>query len=183
MLIPAYLRQPIIIPAYNQTSTDLEIQIARLSDMFWLDFNDSTFKNSAWTTKSINMTEDDDQVWTYSWTVPNSTENYQILIKDITSGFNSFGHVIWVRGGTFFTVEDTPTPTATVFDTDLPETVDDYFQLPSLVKMLSGNLRGQTRKFPLSGSYDGTTDVGKLTVGTGFTSAPAINDTGVVITE
>jgi len=181
MFIPAYLKQPIVIPHWNKTTTNLDLQIFRVSDKFWLDFSDLAFKNSAWTDKDGDMTEDDDDVFTYDWTVPNATEIYYIYIMDKDSGFNQFAHSVSVRGGTFFTMQGTPT--ATVIDTDLDEAVDDYFKAPSLVKILTGSLKGQTGKLPVSGSYDGTGTVGEITLQTGLSSAPSSGNTGIVITE
>jgi hypothetical protein len=39
-------------------SETVALQIQRASDGYWYDFSDSTFKNSAWTSKTTNLTED-----------------------------------------------------------------------------------------------------------------------------
>lgn len=42
------------------------LQLKRLSDGYYLDFNDNTWKNSAWTTKTKTLTDGTNQ-WKYTW--------------------------------------------------------------------------------------------------------------------
>ena len=67
----------------NDAITSVNLFIIR-DDGYFYDFNDSTFKDSAWTTKSISLLEKTEGVWIYAsgWAVPDANRIYQILYKD-----------------------------------------------------------------------------------------------------
>ena len=80
--------------------------------------------------------------------------------------------------GSFVTsAVDDVSATTTVFDTDLTNAIDDLFNNAFLV-FTDGNLRGVSRK--ISG-YDGTTNVGRITLATALPSAPADNDPFMIV--
>jgi len=62
------------------------LAIQRTSDGFWLDFNDSTFKSSGWTTRQQAMTEVSATLapgeYRYDWTAPSGTNAYMIRIDE-----------------------------------------------------------------------------------------------------
>ncbi len=53
-------------------------------DGFYLDFNDSTFKDSGWTTKEQALTEKTEGVWVWTtgWTIPSGNRTYRAIFKD-----------------------------------------------------------------------------------------------------
>lgn len=71
----------------------------------------------------------------------------------------------------------TVTPTTTVFDTDLTEATDDHFN-DLYVYFLTGSNSGLSRKIS---DYDGTVDVGKITVATALPDAPADGDKFIIL--
>lgn len=182
----AYLRESIVIPfVLGQTSSSVSIKIMRLSDGFWLDFNDSTFKNSGWTSDVASMTSDDNTVFTYIITVPNEQDKYLPIFIDNDAVYQSAGEIIEVYGGTVFIVKADVTNTATTFKTDLTSSVDNYYRAPSLVKILTGALKGQTRKLEIvaNNPYVGSTKFIKLAEA--LTAEPLDDDSvkGVIINE
>lgn len=78
----------------------------------------------------------------------------------------------------FSTVDDaTVTPTTTVFDTDLTETTNDHYN-DLYVYFLTGTNAGLSRKIS---DYDGTTNVGQITVATALPDAPVDGDKFIII--
>src|SRR3989337_3229380 len=67
----------------DSSITSMVMLIIR-DDGYFLDFTDSVFKDSAWTTKSVSLTEKTEGIWVYAtgWALPNSNRVYQILYKD-----------------------------------------------------------------------------------------------------
>lgn len=176
-----YLRESIVIPfVLNQSSSDVRLKILRLSDGYWLDFNDSTFKDSAWTTDYALMTSESNSTWKYTWTTPNAEEKYQIVFIDQDTSYQYTGPVLEVCGNTLFTVQSDAGNTAGTFKTDLPEATNDHYKAPSLIRMLTGNLKGQVRKLATTSGYNGTTHF--LSTADSFTEAPQAGDKGIVIT-
>lgn len=51
---------------YDATANAPTAQIRRVSDGYYLDFNDDAFKASAWTTPSVTLTANT-TVWSYAW--------------------------------------------------------------------------------------------------------------------
>jgi len=68
------------------------LKIKRISDGYWYDFNDDTFKNSGWTSKSTNLSEDATEGYYYYTFDPpaseTSAEQYLFLVdnSDATYG-------------------------------------------------------------------------------------------------
>jgi hypothetical protein len=64
--------------------TDILISIRRVSDGFWYDFNDSTFKSSSWTTRQQVMSEtdatNDPGVYHYNFISPSADAVYEIRV-------------------------------------------------------------------------------------------------------
>jgi len=179
-----YLKEPIVIPfVLGQTSTSVSIKIMRLSDGYWHDFNDSTFKNSAWTSDVASMTSDDNTVFTYAWTTPEAQDKYQPIFVDNDAVYQSAGDIIEVYGGTVFTVQTDAGNTSATFKTDLTPSVDNFYRSPSLVKILAGALMGQTRKLETlaNSPYIGSTKF--IKVAEAFTGIPADSIRCVVINE
>jgi hypothetical protein len=58
-LIPLWINK-------DATANAPTAQIRRVSDGYYLDFNDDTFKASAWTTPSVTLTDNTTE-WSYSW--------------------------------------------------------------------------------------------------------------------
>lgn len=91
-------------PGYQEPDsgvTAVAFGICRMTDGFWYDFNDSTFKNSGWTTQHQTMTEDANGFWLYTtgWAIPDSNSIYQIQWKvtDATGTFYSEGTKIVIN--------------------------------------------------------------------------------------
>src|SRR3990172_5877487 len=63
--------------------TSVALLIIR-DDGFYLDFNDLTFKDSAWTSKTLALTEKTEGVWiwTTGWVIPSAFRSYRTLFKD-----------------------------------------------------------------------------------------------------
>ncbi len=60
-------------PSYQEGHvgvTAVALQICRLSDGFWLDWDDSTFKNSGWANKDQALTEDDNGLFSFMGSYP-----------------------------------------------------------------------------------------------------------------
>lgn len=55
------------------TGQTVALKIMRASDGYWFDFSDSTFKNSGWSSKSANLSEDSTEGrYYYTWNPPAS---------------------------------------------------------------------------------------------------------------
>jgi len=80
-----------VVPAASGGVTDVECAIMRVSDGFWLDWNDSTFKNAGWTTKRLALTADDHGIWYDSTgiSLPLASEEYKVQWKVDTSSSSS----------------------------------------------------------------------------------------------
>ena len=72
-------------------SQTVTLQIMRMSDGYWLDFNDDTFKNAGWTNKSTNLSEDStDGFYYYVYNPPSSetgAEEYMFLVDNADSTY------------------------------------------------------------------------------------------------
>lgn len=55
-------------------SETVKLKIKRTSDGYWFDFNDSSFKNSGWTSKSTNLSEDATEGYYYYTFDPPASE-------------------------------------------------------------------------------------------------------------
>lgn len=91
-------------PGYQEPDsgvTGVAFGICRLTDGFWYDFNDSTFKDSGWTTKHQALAEDDDGFWLYTtgWAIPdaNATHQVQWKVTDASGTFYAEGPKIVVN--------------------------------------------------------------------------------------
>lgn len=179
----AYLRETIVIPfVLNDTTiSTVVIKIMRLSDGFWLDFNDLTFKNSTWTSDTAIMTEDSNKVWKYVWTTPQLEDKYQVIFIDNGTTFQYTGPIIEVNGNLLLTVIADTSNSATTFKTDLVEATNDYYKAPSLIKFINGNVTGQVRRLALTSSYNGTSKF--LTVDSIFTAIPDTSSKCIVINQ
>lgn len=88
------------------TGQTVTLQIKRMSDNFWFDFNDSTFKNAGWTNKTTNLSEDStDGFYYYLFNPPASetgAEEYQFLVDngDSTYGDHQSDQVAYQNIGT-----------------------------------------------------------------------------------
>src|SRR3990172_2545263 len=65
--------------------TSVDLLVIR-DDGFYLDFADSTFKDSGWTTKVQALTEKTEGVWVWAtgWTIPAGNRQYRTMYKDNT---------------------------------------------------------------------------------------------------
>jgi hypothetical protein len=75
-------------PVESETVT---IKIKRMSDGYWLDFNDSTFKASGWTSKSTTLSEDTTEgYYYYTFDPPSSetgAEEYIFLVDNASATY------------------------------------------------------------------------------------------------
>ena len=73
-------------PSFQESNTDITtvtLEIIRLDDGFYLDFNDLTFKSSGWTTKQQSLTESSGVwIWTTGWVTPNVNKDYLPIYED-----------------------------------------------------------------------------------------------------
>lgn len=53
------------------------VRIQKVSNGYWYDFNDSTFKNSGWSNKTTNLTEDSTNGYYYYQFTPPASETSQ----------------------------------------------------------------------------------------------------------
>jgi len=67
----------------NSSVTSVDMLIIR-DDGYFNDFDDSTFKDAAWTTKEQALTEKTEGIWIWAtgWTIPSANRTYKILFKD-----------------------------------------------------------------------------------------------------
>lgn len=92
----------IFYPSFQEPSTAISSVVAmvmRLSDGYYYDFSDSTFKDSGWTTKSLALAEKTEGLWvnTTGFTIPTGAidQIYQIVYED-NNGDNYGGESIFV---------------------------------------------------------------------------------------
>ncbi len=75
-------------PVGSQT---ISLKIKKVSDGYWYDFNDDTFKNSGWTSKSTNLSEDTtENYYHYTFNPPaaeTSTEQYVLLVDNADTDY------------------------------------------------------------------------------------------------
>lgn len=68
------------------TGQTVALKIKKVSNGYWYDFNDSTFKNTGWTSKSVNLSEDSTEgYYYYTWTPPSgetTPEQYLFIIDN-----------------------------------------------------------------------------------------------------
>jgi hypothetical protein len=73
-------------------------KIQKMSNGYWYDFDDSTFKTSGWGNKSMNMTEDTtEDYYYYTFNPPaseNVTEQYQVLIENANTTYKDHQSII-----------------------------------------------------------------------------------------
>lgn len=73
------------------TGETVTLQIQRLSDGYWFDFNDSSFKNTGWTNKTTNLTEDSTNgLYYYIYNPPageTGAEQYLFLIDNASATY------------------------------------------------------------------------------------------------
>ncbi|MCK4788136.1 MAG: hypothetical protein KAV87_30615 [Desulfobacteraceae bacterium] len=102
--------------------TGVAFGIRRVSDGHWYDFNDSTFKAAAWTTKHQTLAEDDNGLWTYDtgWAIPDADTVYHLQwkITDATGSFYELGPKIVVNDTYMFTAAKVNTEVCDVLKTD-----------------------------------------------------------------
>lgn len=68
------------------------VQIQRASDGFWFDFNDSTFKNSAWTNKTTTLTEDSTNgFYYYTYNPPAGETGAEQYVFVVDNGDSTYG--------------------------------------------------------------------------------------------
>lgn len=158
--------RPVFAEPYAVTA--VTIQIMRLSDGLWLDWNDLAFKNTGWTTKAQALVEDDDGIWSYvtGWAVPGGFDAYLPVYLDQT-GNTYAGDVLQVGRKVAGAVVADGGNTASSFKTDLPATADDHYDY-AFALFRTGNLAGQVRPVTTPGSF---------TAATGFLSTAAFTET------
>lgn len=94
----------IFYPRYQEGSsavTGVKFGILRMSDGYWYDFADGTFKVSGWTTQYLAMTESSNGLWIYStgWTTPTVKAVYtvQFMVTDDNGEMPAEGELIEVQ--------------------------------------------------------------------------------------
>lgn len=168
-MIPVNLGETLVIPyPTNEILAGVNISIKRLSD-------------GVYVINSSAMTGPDGKnVWSYSWTVPLSEDKYQVIFEEPI--MNVSGPVLVASGNIIFTVQTDAANSSTTFKTNLTDApwngVSDYFKAPALIKILTGNLKGQVRKLPSTGSFSVTSFI---TVADAYTSIPQSGDKGMIV--
>lgn len=73
------------------TGETVTLAIKKISNGYWFDFDDSTFKNTGWTSKTTNLTEDStDGFYYYTFTPPGSetaVDEYQFLVDNASATY------------------------------------------------------------------------------------------------
>lgn len=73
------------------TGQTVTLQIKKVSNGYWLDFNDSTFKNTGWSNKTTNLSEDATNGFYYFTFTPPASETaadqYQFLIDNASADY------------------------------------------------------------------------------------------------
>lgn len=130
----------IYYPGYQEPDsgvTGVAFGICRMTDGFWYDFDDSTFKNSGWTTQHQTMAEDANGFWLYTagWAIPNSNSIYQIQwkITDATGTFYSEGTKIIVNSAV---LNDLATEIAAIPANVLTATVEGTLELKQAIQAI-----------------------------------------------
>jgi hypothetical protein len=107
-------------PSYHEATSDVSavaFGVMRLSDGYWYDFADGTFKDSSWVTQYQSLTEDANGLWVYTtgWTSPNTTGQYRIQYKitDLSGTFYAGGEEINVKSISPLVHTTIATPTTT----------------------------------------------------------------------
>ena len=171
----------------NTTVSSIDMMILRLTDGYWWDFNDSSFKNTGWTTPTQALSEEavpsgsgeSTWIWTTGWTLPSADAEYAIVFRD-NDNYIYEGPTLVVNdaeeGRIIFTVQASPSPSTTAFGTGITwgdaDQVKDRFILFDDDTTTTA-LQGQAKKITAS------TTAGVLTVDT-LTSAPSSGDTGII---
>ena len=74
------------LSGHHVSGQTITLQIKKISNGFWFDFADSTFKSSGWTNKTTNLTENaTDGFYFYTFDPPASettAEQYQFLVDN-----------------------------------------------------------------------------------------------------
>lgn len=75
-------------PVSSETVT---LKIKKISNDYWYDFNDDTFKTSGWTNKTTNLSEDGtDDYYYYTFNPPaseSSADQYMMLIDNVSATY------------------------------------------------------------------------------------------------
>ena len=158
---------PVVTEAGNFT-TSMAMQLIRVSDGFYYDFNDSTFKDAAWTTKQAAMTEKTDGEWVYTTGVqmPNATEQYKAIFID-DGGTTTQEEFIDVSGGPVGLVVADAGNTATTFKTDIPMNADNDVA-GRFIEIRTGTQINETKKVDSN-----VAATGFITLQTALTGTPA----------
>lgn len=73
------------------TGETVTLAVKKISNGYWLDFSDATFKNAGWTSKTVNLTEDSTNgFYFYTFTPPGSEtaiEEYQFLVDNASATY------------------------------------------------------------------------------------------------
>ncbi len=85
--------------------------------------------------------------------------------------------VFWASARTG-TVQASPSPTTTIFDTDLTSNQDDTYWKDQAIQFTSGANAGLVR---FISAYDGTSTVGKITIQPALPVAPTAGDTFIIL--
>lgn len=86
-----FLYQVLDAAGDHVTGQTVTLKIKRVSDGYWYDFSDSTFKNTGWTNKSTNLTEDSTEGFYYYLFNPpaseTAAEQYQFLVDNASATY------------------------------------------------------------------------------------------------
>jgi len=93
----------------HQAGLTISLSIKRGSDGYWYDFNDSTFKSSGWTSKTVSLTEDStNHNYYYTWSSQggDTTANIYIFHAECSGEFILEETVVYVDLDTSSDVTD-----------------------------------------------------------------------------
>lgn len=151
--------------------SDVLLAIRRISDDFYFDFNDSTFKGSGWTTRQQQMSEldatNDAGLYTYDFnTAGLSDDNYQMRSESATAvNFPKTGelkvgdYVDFIFDWDAANTELSAIPTATSGLKDMLKHVLQYFRQGRQVEKIGSGTATETMF-----KEDGTTALGTRSI-------------------
>lgn len=129
-----FVYQIVDLSGDHVTGQTVTLKIKKVSNGYWYDFNDDSFKESGWTSKSTNLTEDSTEgYYYYTFNPPageTSAEQYLFVIdnSDATYGDHQSQNVAYNNIGTstFDVAANEVTIAAASIDAVWDETLSDH---------------------------------------------------------
>lgn len=128
--------------------TAIAVGICRLSDGYWLDWSDATFKNTGWVTQYQALTEDENGLWIYTtgWAIPNANAVYMVQWKITDAGgtFYAEGYQIVVNDSLLDKLENGVVLSAAGVDAVHDEVVEGSLTLRQITRIFLSALAGKS---------------------------------------